>query len=537
MPHFSVFSASCVTHQDLLLRSNDINRNTPQKPQSPIMLQKNDRISVRGSRGTVRYVGKVHVWPDSDAYGVEWDDLDRGKNDGSVGAVRYFCCPDGSGSFLKISNNAIEPSRLVLDALEHRYASQENASVLEENLTIGTKQVERIGFSKLNDITNDYRNFSVLMLDCQCILTVGELTTFPNLEDLDLSYNLLTLWSDIDAILQHTPKLKTLNLNGNRFSQGFWRYFPSTLTHVSLCDTKVQPADLPCFESTNITVLEFAGNGWSEELLLDWKVPSTLRSLNLLGCNFESIPLILRDTQVEELIINDNKIKELRQKCFFSKIKSLDIRHNLFESLSLIDLISVVFPNLSLLRLNHCPAVAGLLDEEMTMELIGRLNCSSSSVLIGILKLNGSILQPEETTNGEMYMVSKIKQKLVELVNPARMLLLQGKYGIRDVAEVPFENDKTIVLGFYRLNEKEEVRNKKRDEREEVVLVRKFMQNNSVLRLKGIVSKVVGKSVLHFELFYYLYNDNSSLKRYLDDNIAVLLSLGFIPNQRIYIEM
>lgn len=39
---------------------------------------------------------------------MEWDDVTRGKHDGSVVAgdgsvVRYFTCPPGSGSFMKVS--------------------------------------------------------------------------------------------------------------------------------------------------------------------------------------------------------------------------------------------------------------------------------------------------------------------------------------------------------------------------------------------------------------------------------------------------
>jgi CAP-Gly domain len=39
--------------------------------------------------------------------GIEWDDATRGKNDGSVvtadgTVVRYFTCPSGAGSFMKL---------------------------------------------------------------------------------------------------------------------------------------------------------------------------------------------------------------------------------------------------------------------------------------------------------------------------------------------------------------------------------------------------------------------------------------------------
>lgn len=49
------------------------------------------RISHNGHLGTIRYVGPVDstrgVW-----LGVEWDDADRGKHDGSKDGKHYFSC-------------------------------------------------------------------------------------------------------------------------------------------------------------------------------------------------------------------------------------------------------------------------------------------------------------------------------------------------------------------------------------------------------------------------------------------------------------
>lgn len=48
-----------------------------------------DRISVNGAYGTVLYVGSVQgtkgTW-----LGVDWDDVTRGKHDGSKDRVKYF---------------------------------------------------------------------------------------------------------------------------------------------------------------------------------------------------------------------------------------------------------------------------------------------------------------------------------------------------------------------------------------------------------------------------------------------------------------
>ncbi|GLD71275.1 tubulin-specific chaperone E isoform X1 [Lates japonicus] len=59
------------------------------------------RVSCGGERATVRYVGPVPptagLW-----LGVEWDNPDRGKHDGSHEGVQYFTCRHTKGgSFVR----------------------------------------------------------------------------------------------------------------------------------------------------------------------------------------------------------------------------------------------------------------------------------------------------------------------------------------------------------------------------------------------------------------------------------------------------
>ena len=60
------------------------------------------RLIVDKCRATVRYVGFVEghqgTW-----IGLEWDDVSRGKHDGTVGGRKYFTCRDSAprGSFVR----------------------------------------------------------------------------------------------------------------------------------------------------------------------------------------------------------------------------------------------------------------------------------------------------------------------------------------------------------------------------------------------------------------------------------------------------
>lgn len=60
------------------------------------------RLQVDKYPATVRYLGQVDgqqgVW-----VGLQWDDIERGKHDGSLNGRRYFSCSDGqqSASFVR----------------------------------------------------------------------------------------------------------------------------------------------------------------------------------------------------------------------------------------------------------------------------------------------------------------------------------------------------------------------------------------------------------------------------------------------------
>lgn len=49
------------------------------------------RLSLKNQACTVRYVGPVADKP-GDWLGVEWDDPQRGKHDGTHDGVKYFQC-------------------------------------------------------------------------------------------------------------------------------------------------------------------------------------------------------------------------------------------------------------------------------------------------------------------------------------------------------------------------------------------------------------------------------------------------------------
>uniref|UniRef100_A0A0N5AEQ6 Tubulin-specific chaperone E n=1 Tax=Syphacia muris TaxID=451379 RepID=A0A0N5AEQ6_9BILA len=63
------------------------------------------RVDVNGNRGTVKYIGLIDGHQ-GNWVGIEWDDCNRGKHDGSVAGKRYFVANGGprSSSFVRVEN-------------------------------------------------------------------------------------------------------------------------------------------------------------------------------------------------------------------------------------------------------------------------------------------------------------------------------------------------------------------------------------------------------------------------------------------------
>lgn len=101
---------------------------------------------------TIRYVGPVEG-QSGDWVGLEWDDICRGKHDGSHDGRRYFECNRGrsSGSFVRLSKfvKAVEFGSSLIQAVQRRYSDRSAAQ----------EQVPRCVFKFL---TGTFRHISML---------------------------------------------------------------------------------------------------------------------------------------------------------------------------------------------------------------------------------------------------------------------------------------------------------------------------------------------------------------------------------------
>uniref|UniRef100_A0A674B6J0 Tubulin-specific chaperone E n=1 Tax=Salmo trutta TaxID=8032 RepID=A0A674B6J0_SALTR len=174
------------------------------------------RVACDGERGTVRFVGTVPptagLW-----LGVEWDNPDRGKHDGSHEGVHYFTCrhPKG-GSFVRPKKASFGVDYLT--AIRRRY-EMEVQQVLGEEIQISTRTVEMVGFEAITEKQKVENLTDVALRLCE-VSSPGPANeirnTTPHVLMLDLCGNLLCCWDDVMAVTEQMEELKELQLSHNR---------------------------------------------------------------------------------------------------------------------------------------------------------------------------------------------------------------------------------------------------------------------------------------------------------------------------------
>lgn len=266
------------------------------------------RVSCDGGRGTVRYVGTVPptagLW-----LGVEWDNPERGKHNGSHGGVCYFTCrhPTG-GSFVRPKKVSFGVD--FLSAVKERYELELDQAISKET-TLSTREVELVGFNSVLE-EQQIKNLKWVALRFCEVSGPGASqeikTNTPNVTLLDLMGNLLSSWEVVAAITEQLEQLQILCLSENRLTLSS---NPSNFTHAFSC----------------------------------------LRLLTLNSCAI-TWPQVLHCApmwpHIEELIVVSNDITELQ--------RPVDVLQNL----KVLDLANNNLVQESLLELSHLPRLENL---------------------------------------------------------------------------------------------------------------------------------------------------------------------------------
>ncbi|CUM64762.1 uncharacterized protein PRCAT00002373001 [Priceomyces carsonii] len=504
------------------------------------MFQLYDRIStLDGDRGTVKYVGPIDTWgPDVEALGIEWDNPKRGKNSGTIDGKTYFATNiKGAGSFLKSSNKKLLRKNVsFIDALLCQYV---DGSIFNEDIAFGNKKVESYGFEKLNKLQANLSNLLSISLDkkyinSSCISHSHFQDIFNNLkklEHLDLSFNLFKDFIAISDIVSQIPSLESLNLNGNRiiglnpsavkFQHQNLKIIKLASTYIDI-DIIIQVLDgLP-----NLRELILAGNNYTDNDLESLEVlGSRVKCLDLSYNSLTVVPKCI--SSITSLNLSNNYI--LTFPSFVDNdLSILDIRFNTIDLWETIDGLQHTFQNLELLRINGNPLFERLSIDEMTLNLIGRLEFKSDGNKSKLEKLNGSVILNTEVINGELYFISKVKKgEYTYDTTSQRWEQLMQKYNFNPIVEsIPKKSNLslkklslTIISGSKKMH-------------------KVFLKDTTVLRLKGSISKELNESIFRFKVYYFI-NEFDELnhreKQFLDNDMATLDLFGIVTGQTLYV--
>ncbi|CCK72702.1 Pac2p KNAG_0L00810 [Huiozyma naganishii CBS 8797] len=378
-----------------------------------------ERFQIKNDICTIRYIGIIDRWPDVRVYGVEWDNVSRGKNSGSVDGKKYFetACP-GSGSFIKESKFLRDtcPTYSFLEALFNTYFSCPGH---DSTLAFGSKEVEYCGFEQLDSRNHELKSLNTISLNKQCINVISRDPTdrekiaryCGQVQTLDIGMNLLIDLELVLEILVLCTQAEELNLSGNRF-QTQWNLhsrnqsFPQVKRLYMISCTLTDNDIAHLFEVfPSIELLDVSMNDLTSEAFAGLTLPPTLKDLILHGNAIEWIPKNILSSNIQNLDLSSNLIgDESVDKAHHSTIRYLDLTCNKITTWELLGKLNSIFTDLISLKILDNPLYSGkgsIADEEdMLYETVVRMGQLSI--------LDGSDITEELRNNAELYVASKV---------------------------------------------------------------------------------------------------------------------------------
>ena len=406
----------------------------PKAPKQSVPLHTRIR-DADGFVGTVVYVGSVASSKNKNEQyaGIVWDDLSRGKHDGSVVCretnqiVRHFSCGTTQGSFLKLRKLDLGVT-LTAALLREKYVEM-NAPIIAPNNILPHSATTSSGREKTIELLGELKirkqqqleNIHRISLRREGISSVSnqdDMEEFEHIKEIDLAGNLLCNWSEALKIMLKFPllenfslahnhirdiddvtsgiqfdKIKTLNLN-NCFLRSFRtvKIVAETMPNLeSLCIANsslsdiVEYSDLKGFQ--NLRQLDCSGCGfdrWENEVSIFSKLP-LLESLSL---DDNSIPTIPMDAGISPL---------------FPSLLSLQISGTAISTWMDLEAINS-FASLKALRFKNVPLTANLGEGEIRSDSIARFP--------NLDYLNASRISKQERLEAERRYVTLVSQSL-----------------------------------------------------------------------------------------------------------------------------
>ncbi|XP_052190733.1 tubulin-folding cofactor E [Diospyros lotus] len=509
--------------------------------------------------GTVKYVGPVQGYSGK-WVGVDWDNGD-GKHDGSLNGVRYFqAASHKSASFVRPHN--LSTGITLLQALEIRYQTTSSKEEEDEMYVLSASNrrvpVELLGKNKILDKLSRPEELTSASVPYLGVSSAGPpcqiSATVPNLQELDLTGNLLSEWEEVGAICEALPPLATLNLTNNFLVHDVVglpqlknvRILVLNNTCINWMQIETLKHSLPVIEelhlmgnkleaitpSSSVTVqgfdslrlLNLDGNcitDWNEILKL-----SQLRSLEQLYLNKNSLKSIWYpdSDKVHEQINHCESVDNCRP---FQNLHCLLLGGNNIEDVASVDSLNY-FPSLTDVRLYGNPITDPGKGGIPRFVLI--------ACLAKVVMLNGSEVNPRERKDSEIRFVRLVMSKLHDHTQEIlqlypRFLELKKFHGIEDERpSIGGPGFQKMASGLISIT----LKCVGASFGEKPPMTKKLPATTTVGKLKILCETFFKLKSVKPKLF--LQEEGSPLPTLLDDDMASLIELGVGNESTIHVD-
>ncbi|PBP24547.1 CAP-Gly domain-containing protein [Diplocarpon rosae] len=497
------------------------------------------RVSLKGRLCTIRYIGPVEgTRSDKEYLGVEWDDL-KGKHDGTHQGKRYFTCwsPSPTAASLVLASSwTADPEQSFVSAVKGKYGTPAVADDSDE-IVISGKTVEEVGFDKIRAQQARLHELKIVLVDGQRIShaenSPGEIRTVcPKIDELDLSRNLIEKLAEVAEICAELESLKSLRLNGNRFSDlveqhslakerpyvsGFTKVTDLTMDEMlldwsGLVCAVAQFQELRSFEASMNGLKNLAVTPPAERLTsltLEYNSFASLTDIIILReLKFLEV-LRLKGNEISKISAESDKLAEVP--AFGNQLRYVDLSYNAVSDWKFVDEMDHVFPGMTALRLAHNPIYK-------SSKKVGSFTSMDDSYMLTLARirnletLNFSKITTADRTNSEMFYLSQIATEISAapegrgkdtIHRHPRYAELCEKHGSPSIARTEvgvvnpnFLEARLIKFTLYMPP------NTQANQPEEIRMRREIPMSFDVYALKGLVGKMFGVRPLSTRLIY-----------------------------------
>ena len=303
----------------------------------------NKKIELNEEVGIIKYIGPLKHKPNSDPkdiwLGIEWENKNRGKHNGTVENFEYFKTENNLNSGSLIRLNKANFGQDFLDALGYKYNFYDTDGndfnkfvdkALETDNFITTSKkiinIELVGKEKAIREFSEFKRMICIDLTNSYIsyLNTNINEILPKIQELSLTKSLLCNWSDMLFILNKFKRLTMLNFSENilKFDEEFEKNISKYINGEEKC-------------YLNILVLNKCKIDYYSLIKLS-PLFKTLEYLYLMGNdlnkeNYENNSnKEFIDNNIKELQKNTQKLKYLSTEK--NKIKQFLFTYNMFRS-------------------------------------------------------------------------------------------------------------------------------------------------------------------------------------------------------------